>query len=625
MNEIFSLDVETKSLDKRNPQYALEPYRQPKKQVVMTSVAVAGPDSYIKQITDMNELPSLLRFLKGKVVYAHNALFDVAFNYYHIDFDTLKSIKWRDTMLAAKWLINGQGVEYGRIKCFDSDDRFSFALRNLVGTFIKDHPLLEEFLDLKLADVKPGENFEYWLRRGRLDAILTRELAIKLQTKMPESQRRGFLIEQRAIPYVTRSWLYGIDLDYKGALQLNQRIDAAHDYISKELGIPKTVFTSTKQLGHYLFKTLGLPPISRSKKTGNPSTSKDDLKMLHHKYAETKFGPKIKRVLDYKQLATTKSKFTNGIIECYNYHKESKSYASPWMFSTYTGRFTYQSKLQRKHRVGIATHQLPRKGPVRSLLIAPEDLSIGELDAAAQEMRGMGQESGDQNIIDEFNNGVDLHSSMAAFIAGLPYEVFQSRYLEGDSEAENFRYAGKLLNLSCQYRIGWKSLQSKFFTTYSIVIGPEVARQYLALYKRRYPGVVAYWHEAPAKARKRGFAETIAGRRYYIDEWGSKSWQSESSAINFPVQGFGGDHKVFAIGELGENFPEAIFILDLHDGLFNLLPKGSGKGEDKELLLDMKHHLNSVDYSQVWQKDCKLHFPFDEKIGPSFGNLKAIE
>ena len=94
------------------------------------------------------------------------------------------------------------------------------------------------------------------------------------------------------------------------------------------------------------------------------------------------------------------------------------------MFSTYTGRFTYASKTLDKElfRPGIATHQLPRKGPTRTLLHAGEGRMVGELDAAAQELRGIGIVSRDEGLIDGFNSGTDLHGSMAAFIAGEAYE-----------------------------------------------------------------------------------------------------------------------------------------------------------------------------------------------------------
>jgi len=210
---------------------------------------------------------------------------------------------------------------------------------------------------------------------------------------------------------------------------------------------------------------------------------------------------------------------------------------------------------------------------------------------------------------------------MGAFIAGEPYGSYMARYKAEEEDAVNFRYAGKLLNLSCQYRIGNKSLAAKFFSTYGIVVSDAKAAQYLSLYKRKYPGVVKYWDDAIRKAKLNGYAETIAGRRYIIDAWGGRNaWSSESSAINFPVQGFGGDHKVLAIAEIWENYPEALFMLDLHDGLWYGVPEDHGK----ELLLDMRDHLSNLPYGDIWNAEVPIPLLFDAQFGDSFGNIHEI-
>jgi hypothetical protein len=74
----FALDIETAPVEQTSNPYALEPFRLKQGLAKITSIAVSGPDGYLKQITNMEELPSLLRSLSGKDVFCHNTIFDVA-------------------------------------------------------------------------------------------------------------------------------------------------------------------------------------------------------------------------------------------------------------------------------------------------------------------------------------------------------------------------------------------------------------------------------------------------------------------------------------------------------------------------------------------------------------------
>src|SRR5690606_19680941 len=150
--------------------------------------------------------------------------------------------------------------------------------------------------------------------------------------------------------------------------------------------------------------------------------------------------PILKTILDFKKLATLESKFINGIINAYNYNGNAYTHAFPNIFGTYTGRYTYAAKTKNKYPSGIANHQLPRKGPIRKLLIAPPGYKVLELDGSQQELRFVTQFSRDPNLIHEYLNGIDVHSSMAAYVAGMAYQAFVELYESGDDRAINFRY-----------------------------------------------------------------------------------------------------------------------------------------------------------------------------------------
>jgi DNA polymerase I-like protein with 3'-5' exonuclease and polymerase domains len=611
-DEFHSLDIETAS-NVQGRDYALESYRQGTKEARITSVAVAGPNGYIRQLHEregMDGLPELLASLKGKTVWAHRAVFDVGWLIGATSFDLVKQIHWRDSSLLVKWLVNGQTANF-----------FKYDLMSVVEKYVTSHPDLAEFLDIKRAEVTPGENYEYWLRRGRLDAIMTLAMVNKLWPTLPKTQYRGFVYEAGNIAPVADGWYRGLFTDVPRAKELKPKFAEHKTKMAASLKQPESMFTSNSQLPNYLFNVLKLPPVSKTPK-GKPSCKKDDLNILADRLKETEYAPILKTILDFRKLATTESKFINGIINANEYNHNAYTHAFPNIFGTYTGRYTYASKTKKKWDSGIANHQLPRKGPIRKLLIAPPGYKVLELDGSQQELRFVTQFSRDENLIHEYLNDIDVHSSMSAYISGIPYEELQERYRADEPVAVNYRYAGKLLNLSCQYRIGAKSLAYKFFTTYGITVSASQAWRYLNLYKTRYKGVKTYWDDAIRKAKKDGYATSIADRRYKIKFWSEKyEYMSEQTAINHPIQGSGGDHKNLAISLLTRKFPEALFVLDLHDGLFFYVP------EDRalELAREMRAYINATNWAEMWNTECVIPFPFEGKLGSSFGTVKPFE
>ena len=604
---MHSLDIET-SGDKDG--YALEPWRHKQGTGRIDSVAVCNPDHQVRQVFTPDNIIALIRMLDGKVVWVHNGLFDIAWMLNEVPKSLLNKVKWRDTMLGMKWLLNGQKAE---------KVRFSYSLDNLIVKFLSSHPQFDLFHEVKMMDVKPGDtttlinNRPYWDVRGELDAIMTLELGKLIDRKMPDSVRIGFEIECGCIIPLAESWLKGIRLDREKNEVLKGRVKAAKTQIAKSIDMPEGMFTSPKQLGKYLFTDLKLPILERTPK-GAPSCGKEVLMRLFY---ETNKDPRLKAILDFKNIATMQSKFLNGIDKCSSHNGENYSHASPRLFGTITGRMTYSNKTLKKYFIGLAQHQIPREGPIKSLLQADEDEWVVQFDAAAQELRFIGQIAHEQHIIDGFNEGKDLHADMASSIAGWAYETLVKKFHDGDTEAFNFRQAGKLTNLSCQYRIGAKALQGKFFSTYQIIVDWRTALHYLNMYKRQYPGVESYWDDAVAIAKERGYAESIGGRRFRLIEWGSKAWQTESNAINHPIQGSGADHMELAVKEMNDQLPEVRLLTVMHDGIYWAI-------KDKELIWKMNDVLNNIDYASIWNKEIFLPLPFDGEIGRNFKDTKEF-
>jgi len=603
---IFALDIETSSLDLNNNQYALEAFRVKQNKAKIDSIAISGPDEYKRNIIDPDkqDCMDILEFLKNKYVFCHNAIFDISWLMAYTSFDACKDINWSDTMLIAKWLLNSQKTQYGE----GTEGKFSYSLVNVANYFLEPSKMLDDFTTMKKEGdtYQAGENLEYWQERGILDAKITKLLAIKLMELLPLTQFNGVMIEQACLKYVARANLMGIPIDSEKINSLEPKINSASKKLANILNIDVSMVRSSKQLSHYLFNVQGYKGINRTK-TGW-STAAGDLLMI----AINNPGPKgeaIRRILDIKQLQTLKSKYIKGFNAAIDYNQENKIYPQAKMFSTYTGRFTYSTRTlnKDKFKFSIATHQLPRKGPTKSCLNPIEDHWILRCDGAQQELRLIAIIAKEQNLIQEFNNGIDVHSSMSAFISNQHYDDFIEKLKIKDPATVNYRYAGKLLNLSCQYRIGATALKRKFFETYEIIISMLQSKEYLSFYKRRYPGVVQYWNDIVIKSRSLGYTNTFADRRYGLSQWANNQWSTESSAINTPIQGSAADHKELTLMLISKQYPEIKFFLDIHDELCFYVPK------NLELVKDIANTIANLtdEYKKYWNIDLPIQLPFD--------------
>lgn len=625
MRELFALDVETKGI-KGMSYAALEPWRVRQGKAYITAVSVCDPGGLTDTILRrdyadndgfLNALVKMLENLEGANVYCHNGVFDLAFNIASLQPkrcgaipSVIRNIKWHDTMLLAKWLVNGQKAE--RIS-------FSYSLLNLAQCFLEKHPQLAEFVEMKSKPFQETDD-TYWEERNVLDVIMTQALAEFFEENLPADQRPGYKVEMRNLIPVANSWITGIRIDQKRLEEIRAKFTLEMEGIIDELGISPSVLTSPKQLGNLLFNELKVNPVSYTP-TGAPSTAADDIKLIAFNLVnggDEHRGRLLNMIRRYKELSTLMSKYIKGAEEALAHTGDGYIYGAPRIFGTYTGRFTYSSKTLDTYKTSIALHQIPRKDKdVRSMMVPPEGMKVYEADAAGQESRLMAIRSGDQAMLKVFTDKLDFHSMTGSGIVGTDYNEFYVKYKGGDLRATEDRQMGKLSNLSCNYRIGGKALAQKAFEDYDIVMSIDKGQFLVNSFNRTYPGVPQYWESVIKEARAKGYTEAYGGRRYKIFDWSNKfRWASESSAINTPIQGAGAAMKNIAIAEVFDKVPdEATFILDLHDATFYYVPEDeTGKKID--------HTLANIDYKQYWGFEIPIPLPYDSKLGNSWAEVK---
>lgn len=276
-------------------------------------------------------------------------------------------------------------------------------------------------------------------------------------------------------------------------------------------------------------------------------------------------------------------------------------------------------------QIGWAIQQEKRGKEYRNILIAPEGYDFLEFDASGQEFRWMAIQSKDETMLQLCMKGEDPHTYMGAQIYSEDYHNLMKLVKQEDKASLHKRKLGKLSNLSLQYRTGAARLCAKARVEYDLPMELPEAKRLWITYRKTYPEVPVYWDVAVSRTRRKGFAETLGGRRVQVTgDWtGSMAWAMEGTAINYPIQGTGGDQKYLALSVLKPYLVQhgMRFVLDLHDGIYFLCPKN----HSRKAIADIKQMLDNLPYKKAWGFVPPVPLPWDAKIGPSWGELHEVK
>jgi DNA polymerase-1 len=303
---------------------------------------------------------------------------------------------------------------------------------------------------------------------------------------------------------------------------------------------------SPKQLGAILFERLELPVIKKTPK-GAPSTAEDVLAELALDY------PLPKLLLEYRSLSKLKSTYTDKLPEMIN-PTTGRIHTSYHQAVTATGRLS--SSDPNLQNIPIRTEEGRR---IRQAFIAPDGHRIVAADYSQIELRIMAHLSGDEGLLQAFDQGLDVHRATAA-------EVFDVAL---DQVSGDQRRKAKAINFGLIYGM------SAFGLAKQLHLGRQEAQRYIDRYFERYPGVQDYMDRTRAVAHEQGFVETLFGRRLYLPEINARNKMraqaAERTAINAPMQGTAADiikRAMLAVDAWLEGTGvEAKMIMQVHDEL----------------------------------------------------------
>jgi len=273
---------------------------------------------------------------------------------------------------------------------------------------------------------------------------------------------------------------------------------------------------SPKQLQMIMYEKLKLPILKKTPK-GQPSTAEPVMQALALDY------PLPKYILEYRSLSKLKSTYTDSLPQQVN-PITGRVHTHYNQAVTSTGRLS--SNDPNLQNIPIRTEEGKK---IRQAFIAPKGKRLVAADYSQIELRIMAHFSKDPGLMHAFQHGLDVHASTAAEIFSIPIE----------DVTPDHRRKAKAINFGLMYGM------SAFGVAQQLGMDRNEAQEHMDVYFSRYPSVHDYMEKARKEAAKKGFVETMFGRRVMVPDINSNNVMrkraAERAAINAPLQGTAAD------------------------------------------------------------------------------------
>lgn len=406
-----------------------------------------------------------------------------------------------------------------------------------------------------MRDLSPTDIYEYACE----DADITLRLKNVLEPKLDEAGVALLFrdIEMPLVGVLADMELNGVCLDTEALHEtsevFNKRMTAIEQHIY-ELAGEQFNISSPRQVGDILFGKMKIVDKPKKTKTGQFVTSEEVLQQLRSK------SPIIDEILNYRGLKKLLSTYVDALPKLIN-PRTGRIHTSFNQTVTATGRLSSSDpNLQ-----NIPVRDDDGK-EIRKCFIPEPGCLFFSADYSQIELRIMAHLSEDENMIEAFREGFDIHAATAARI--------WHKDIGEVTPAE--RKKAKQANFGIIYGI----------TTYGLAQRMDIsngeARDLIDGYFLTFPRVEAYMEQAKETARKQGYAETLFHRRRYLPDINSHNATvrgfAERNAINAPIQGSEADIIKVAMVRIHRRFKaEGIrskMILQVHDELnFSVFPE----------------------------------------------------
>ena len=406
-----------------------------------------------------------------------------------------------------------------------------------------------------MRDLSPTDIYEY----AAEDADITLRLKNVLEPRLKELgvEELFWNIEMPLVRVLADMELNGVCLDTE-ALQdtskiFTERMKQYEQEIYKEAGEEFNI-SSPKQVGDILFGKLQIMDKPKKTKTGQYVTSEEVLQSLESK------SPIVRNILNYRGMKKLLSTYIDALPKLINPHT-GHIHTSFNQALTATGRLS--SSDPNLQNIPVRTDDGKE---IRKCFIPEDGCLFFSADYSQIELRIMAHLSEDENMMEAFREGHDIHRATAAKIW----------HVDIDKVTDAQRKKAKQANFGIIYGI----------TTYGLAQRMDIpngeAKELIEGYFRTFPKVQAYMEHAKEVARAKGYAETLFHRRRYLADINSRNATvrgfAERNAINAPIQGTEADIIKVAMVRIWERFKKegirSKMILQVHDELnFSVYPE----------------------------------------------------
>ncbi len=385
------------------------------------------------------------------------------------------------------------------------------------------------------------------------DADITLQLKEHFEKELGEANTQKLFdeIEIPLLRVLADMELEGINLDEKFLNSLSEKLDndikTLEANIFKEAGEEFNI-ASPKQLGEILFEKLKLVDKPKKTKTGQYATGEEILSFLAKDHAI------IQHILEYRGLAKLKSTYVDALP---NQVEPSTGRVHTDYMQTVAATGRLSSNNPNLQNIPIRTE---RGRQVRKAFVPrDENYILLAADYSQIELRIIAALSEEENMINAFKNGEDIHASTASKVFGVPL----------DEVTREQRSNAKTVNFGIIYGV------SAFGLSNQTDLSRSEAKDLIDTYYTTYPRLRNYISEQITFAREHGYVQTVLGRRRYLKDINSRNavvrGAAERNAVNAPIQGSAADIIKVAMINIHKKLEDGQFktkmLLQVHDEL----------------------------------------------------------
>ncbi len=341
-----------------------------------------------------------------------------------------------------------------------------------------------------------------------------------------------------------------LDVDFlkKMSVEMQKEIDSFEQNIYETAG-EKFNLASPKQLGEVLFDKLKIGGTKQKKtKTGQYATGEEVLSYLVNEHQI------VKDILEWRQMVKLQSTYIDALPNQVD-AKTGRVHTDYMQTVAATGRLSSNNPNLQNIPIRTERGRLIRK----AFIARDENYTLLSADYSQIELRIIAALSGEENMIESFRKGEDIHKSTASKVFNVPLEEVTREQ----------RSHAKTVNFGIIYGV------SAFGLSNQTNLSRAESKELIDAYYESYPRLKAYMNEQVEIARDLGYVQTVLGRRRYLKDINSQNAMvrggAERNAVNAPIQGSAADIIKIAMINIHKKLTEenwkSKMLLQVHDEL----------------------------------------------------------